>query len=394
MQIDYRAEQVQPNIHCVDLSHDIGYPLSIYVNTLQHQQPLFWQSWSGDELLEHSTFLQASGLPICMLLPPEQFSSIPSRVLTIAMAVPLKQLQLLQGMLISSAAMELALSNPLLFILLVDHAERQNFDELQFKAFVLQKRTDILRYLQLPSSPSVVRLLARTELNLRYFKDLKTVSEVLRTPKLLNSLRHVQQPCINHFLFLRRYRGLFWQGLLEMINPHTSVADMGYIQRLAQDSCALGGTLASLRHTTTQLELHNLHNRLIDRHNRISIDKRSRQFQQLYGDFPTPPLFGNNTIVPLSSWYALVLEGLLMRHCVASYHPKIHAGEIFIYQVHTSQRMTLAIIPKGKNWVIDELRGHANAPASDEAILLVNQWLSAANKTPQRKHEPPLLNQP
>lgn len=380
MLTDCRADDECPNSHCLDLSNTMGYPMSLNINNLQHQQPLFWQSWSGNDLLEHSAFLQAPGLPLSMLLSPQQLSSIPDRALAIAMAVPLKQFQLLQGMLISSAAMELALSSPLLFMLLVEQAEQQGCNELQFRALVLQKRTEILRYLQLPRSASVVKFLARIELNLNYFSDLNTVPEVLRNPVFLDSLRHVQQPCINHFLFLKRYRGLFWQGLLSMINPRTSVADMGYIQRLAQDSCSLGGSLASLRHTTTQLELRNLHDKLVDRHNRMSILERSKQHQLQYGDFPAPPLPGTDTIVSLSSWHELALEGLLMRHCVASYHPRVHAGRIFIYQVHSSQRMTLAIRPKGASWVADELRGHANASASDEAILLVSRWLGAANK--------------
>lgn len=380
MLTDRRADKDLATSQCLDLSDTMGYPISIHINDVQHQQPLFWQSWSGNHLLEHSAFLQAPGLPLSALLSPQQLRSIPAEVLAIAMAVPLKQFQLLQGMLTSSAATELALSNPLLFMLLIEQAQQQGCDERQFRALVLQKRTDILRYLQLPNSASVVRLLARTQLDLKYFADLNAVPEVLRNPEFLNSLRHVQQPCINHFLFLRRYRGLFWQGLLNMIDPQTSVAEMGDLQRLAQDSCALGGTLASLRSTTTQVELRNLHDKLVDRHNRTSIAQRSAQQQLLYGDFPAPPIPGNETIVPLSCWYDLALEGLLMRHCVASYHPRIHAGNIFIYQVHSKQRMTLAVARKGTHWALDELRGYANAPASEQAILLVNQWLSAANK--------------
>lgn len=87
---------------CVDLSNEMGYPLSIHINSIEHKQPLFWQSWSNDDLLEDSSFLQAPGLPIAMLLSAEQLNNIPQQTLAIAMAMPVKQYQLIQGMLISS----------------------------------------------------------------------------------------------------------------------------------------------------------------------------------------------------------------------------------------------------------------------------------------------------
>lgn len=365
---------------CVDLSNEMGYPLSIHINSIEHKQPLFWQSWSNDDLLEDSSFLQAPGLPIAMLLSPEQLNNIPQQTLAIAMAMPVKQYQLIQGMLTSSAAMELALSNPLLFMLLINHAELQKLDVLTFKALVLQKRSEILRYLQLPSSASVVKMLARIDVKQHLFVNLNAVIEVLSNTDSLNNLRHVQHPCINHFLFLQRYRGLYWSGLLGMISPQSSMADIGYIQRLAQDSCALGANLNSLRATSTVQDLKNLHDRFVFKHNRISVELRADQHQRHYGDFPTPPLLGNELIVPISSWYELALEGLHMRHCVGAYHQRIYEGRVFIYQVLTTPRITLSLRPQGCDWVISEARSYANAQPCEKTMHLVHNWLNAANK--------------
>lgn len=387
MQTYSEANSKHPDSLCVDLSLEIGYPLSIYVNSPEHDQPLFWQSWSNNDLLADSAFLQAPGLPIAMLLSDAQLNHIPKHALAIAMSVPGKQYQLLQSMLISPASMQLALSNPLLFMLLVDHAQKYSLNEQAFRTLVLKKRTEILRYLQLPHTSSVVKMLARIDLKLAYFADLKSVSEVLDKPEFLDILRHVKQPCINHFIFLQRYRGLFWSGLLEMITPQKNVADMGQIQRLAQDSCSLGANLNNLRFVLTVQELKNLHDRLIIKHNRMSIELRAKQHQQRYGNFPEPPLAGTDIIVPISSWYELASEGLHMRHCVGSYHQRVYQGRVFIYQVLTDQRITLSLMPQGTDWIIDEARSYANSPPPEETMILVHTWLSAANKINQHRNK-------
>lgn len=369
---------------CVDLTEKVGYPLSIYINSIEHNQPLFWQSWNNNDLLEDSTFLQGPGLPLAMLLPDEQLNSIPKEVLAITGLNPEKQYQLLQSMLISPAATQLALSNTLLFMLLVRHAQQHNLNEQSFKALVLQKRTEILRHLQLPSSNSIVKMLARIDLTQQYIANLNAVFEVLSDAELAQHLRHVPHLCMNHFLFLQRYHGLCWSGLLNMICPQTNITDMGYIRQLAQDSCALGANLDSLRLTTTLEQLKNLHDRFVLKHNRISVTVRAQQHQRCYGDFPTPPLPGNQMIVPISSWLELALEGLHMRHCVGAYHQRIYAGKFFIYQVLTTPRVTLSLRAQGNDWLIDEARSYANTPPSKEAMLLVHNWLNDANKNNHR----------
>src|SRR5690554_4238349 len=73
----------QYNSKEIDLSADIGYPLKVVVNGLQHEQPLFWQSWSSGELVGESSFLQPAGLALKMLFTQEDFASIPAQALMI-----------------------------------------------------------------------------------------------------------------------------------------------------------------------------------------------------------------------------------------------------------------------------------------------------------------------
>src|SRR5690554_7442455 len=100
-----------------------------------------------------------------MLFTQEDFASILAQALMIADSVTSKKFQMLQAMLISPASMELALSNPLLFVLLVNKAEQEGTDKDVFTALVLEKRGKILDYLGLPASKSVLRDRKSTRLN-------------------------------------------------------------------------------------------------------------------------------------------------------------------------------------------------------------------------------------
>ena len=138
------------------------------------------------------------------------------------------------------AIIALALSNPLLFVLLVNKAEQDGTDKDVFTALVLEKRDKILDYLGLPASKSVLRLLARTQYSNANSNDLDAVLEVLSRPIQLTRIRHVKQLSLNHILFLQQFQGMFWPGVLEIITPETNSAFAYYVCRMASDCCALG----------------------------------------------------------------------------------------------------------------------------------------------------------
>ncbi len=370
----------QSNCKEIDLSADIGYPLKVVVNGLQHEQPLFWQSWSSGELVGESTFLQPAGLALKMLFTQEDFASIPAQALVIADSVTSKKFQMLQAMLISPASMELALSNPLLFVLLVNKAEQDGIDSDSFTALVLEKRSKILDYLALPSSKSVLRLLARTQYSNANGNDLDAVLEVLSRPVQLARLRHVKQLSLNHILFLQQFQGLFWPGVLELITPETNSAFAAYVCRMASDCCALGANLDNLRTVSTNEELNALHNRLINVRNQARNLGYVRQSLEEYGEFPSPPLAGNTIIVPLTSWKELTEEGQEMHHCISVHGYKIAARNYFVYKVLTQQRLTLAITPHGEGWRIDEVRGHSNTMPTEDSLQHIHDWFKAVTE--------------
>ena len=94
------ANNIRTSFTSVDLSAMMGYPLRIHINGAAGSKPLFWESWSRNERIASGEFLQSPGLPLNALIPKHERMLIPPQVLAIAYAVPRKQFQLLQAMLL------------------------------------------------------------------------------------------------------------------------------------------------------------------------------------------------------------------------------------------------------------------------------------------------------
>lgn len=359
----------------VDLTVMMGYPLRIHVNSASAGEPLFWESWSHDKCLVSSTFLQSPGLPLNVLLSESERALIPSQAWALACAVPSKQYQLLQTMSLSKQALELAISNPLLFVLLVDYAEQHDFDVAYFQKVVLAKRTSILSQMGLVDSLSAVRILARTPLHLKHYANLQAVISVLEDKGLVAHLCHVQQPTIAAFLLLCRRPQLLWPSLLDMLQAESSLAQATLLYNLVRDCHALGADLKQLQRLKNQVQLRALHDRLVQRYNAHNNIERAAHYLSVYGEYPLPPIAGTEQIQPLTSWEELLIEGQAMNHCAASFHKRIYAGSSFIYKVLGEKRLTLSLAKTRRGWVLEELSGYANGAPSAQDQELVHSWL-------------------
>lgn len=374
------ANNIRTSFTSVDLSAMMGYPLRIHINGAAGSKPLFWESWSRNERIASGEFLQSPGLPLNALIPKHERMLIPPQVLAIAYAVPRKQFQLLQAMLVSKPALELALSNPLLFVLLVDYAEYHGFDVPAFKKIVLVKRTSILSQMGLVDSMSAVRALARTSLYLHHYPSLQVVIRVLEDERLIVHLCHVKRPTIAAFLLLCRNPKLVWPGLLDMLQPDSGIADTIILYRLARDSHALGASIKKLQNIRNQDQLQALHDRLVDRYSAHNNVERAAHYMSIYGEYPAPPIAGTEQILPLFSWEELLIEGQRMNHCVASFHNRIYAGSVFIYRVLGEEQLTLSLAKKQHDWILEELKGYANCAPSSQDLELVQRWMAIHGK--------------
>lgn len=90
----------------IDLSAELGYPLKVVINDLQHPQPLFWQSWGADEMVGESSFLQSPGLSLKMVFSNKELAEhLPTQALAIADAATSIKFQILQAMLTSTSTL-------------------------------------------------------------------------------------------------------------------------------------------------------------------------------------------------------------------------------------------------------------------------------------------------
>lgn len=369
----------------INLEKFVGYPLGLEINTPSHPRPLFWRSLDEGGLTTKSTFLEATGFSLDVIVSEKELARLPSKVLEIVNMLPSKSYQILQAILISSAAKELALSNPLLFILLIIEAQKQGLSEQAFKALVKEKRTKILSYLNLPARPSVVRILARTKFTFDFATDLDMLPQVLSNSNFLQVIQHVKQPSMQHFLFARRYARTLTTKLLNLITPDTTRQAVNHISVILNDCWRMEMQLNQLNSIASLAELDALHDRLVVRYNLAQTERQEKFQLDNHGDYPKPPLPGNKMIVPLTSWPELMMEGAQMKHCVASYHSLVANGEVFIYQVHASKRLTLAVNLRENKWVLGEIKGVANTNPIKEDLELIHEWYFEA--TNQEKNQ-------
>lgn len=357
----------------------VGYSMSLRIEKPDSCKPLSWTSWSQAEQVCTGGFLEDPGVPVQALLDAGVFSNTPAKILELAADVPALQYPMLQAMLKTTAAVELAQSNPLLFILLVDHGSRNSIDEQHFERLVQGKRTAILREMGMVSSNSAVRILARTALPLRRFNQLRAVQRVLREQQLLTQMCHVKQPTIAAFHMLAGQVDPVWPGLLNMLQPEMDEKTINFIIGRIADCQRMGATYNQLQQTASPAGLDRLHDRLVARYNAQDYDRRIVQLESLYGDYPAAPVPDTECIRALTSWADLVHEGKAMRHCVVSRHSEIAKGRQFIYRVWGKQRLTLALAYNGDDWRVYEVRGFANCDPVQEDMDMIQRWLTEHN---------------
>lgn len=152
------------NLFRFDLSEILQYPIEIHVEGWSSARPLHWRSTSEGETVAEGDFLESPGLPLLNLRDEQGcylLDTIPDPVLKICSFATALEFEVAKACAISSAAYELAVDAPLLFILLVSRCKQEGTEIEQFLALVGLKRRDILAYTGLPASNSLARLIKR-----------------------------------------------------------------------------------------------------------------------------------------------------------------------------------------------------------------------------------------
>lgn len=364
-----------------DVSAWLGSSCFLYVTGIQSPKPLFW--WTENDkgqTLARGDFLQPTGLPLAALLAKEELTDLPADWLALLDIAPYMQWQLLQAMLSSPRAAELALSCPLLFILLVDWAEHQGIQPDEFSILAGRKRTHLLQHMGLPASGSILKILSRCQLILKNPDELQFIRRELSLAGSVNLLRHVPHIGMATFVLLAEHRTIAWPGLLNMVDPQAARAGHGTLTRLLSDTRNLGATQRQLEKTQSLAQLHELHDKLVQRFNRQSLEQKSIALQVAFGAYPAAPLPGTDNIQPLTSWLDLLEEGARMHHCVGSYANSVHQGKNFVYRITAPERLTLALSKHSHGWEVSEVRGFANSQPSEESMQHIRQWHRQASR--------------
>ncbi|MGY4878163.1 PcfJ domain-containing protein [Vreelandella aquamarina] len=374
-----------------DFQAAVGYPLTLYLSPWQSPTPFAWESYSDGERIAQGEFLAPAGIRWDMLVASQETSllaGIPETVRHVIHAAPFLGLELAQVCGQSASAYELAESSPLLLIFLVDTGVQESWSADYFNYLLAQKQTMQCAAVGLPNASAVARLLRRCRLVPMGQRELQ---EILRTLHLMEDVRllsHHPHPSVTHLSFMARYERDRWPGLPSLIDEALFDSDSGlisgrstWLHRMLTDTLQMlpDGNLQALRSVTTSGQLQTLHDRLVGRFNaRLRGDRGQRSAEQLqkrHGDYPTPPLAGNESIVPVTSWQGLLDEGQQMSHCVGSYDRLVALGQVAIYHMGSPHHVTVAITRQGQRWVVSQARGPRNAIPSTQAQALILAWL-------------------
>jgi len=372
---------------CFDLSAAFTHPMKILLHGWNSPTPFHWYSQNDNEILATGAFLQSPGLPLLSLTDHEGRrleDNIPEPVLEVIRLAPFLDFEIAQASASSGAALQLAEDCPLLLILAVHHAKRARLARKDFHTLLCQRRPTLLEKIGLPGSQSLNRLIKRIALAPMLPRELDDAIQVLCTDRVQPFLRHHRNLHLNHLLFLARYRQVLWPGLLFLVDVRSRSGDFPWLCRMIRDVMALTNQNESLlRQVCSREGLQELHDRLVDRFNQEDSQQAEKHHKSLaielereHGLFPKPPLPEVEGITALSSWFDLLNEGAIMRHCVGSYDDIIASGEVFIYRMHQPERLTIAVRRKGPLWILSEARGKRNSNPSEEAMERIQRWLA------------------
>ncbi len=211
------------------------------------------------------------------------------------------------------------------------------------------------------------------------------------------SFGHYPVVTIRQLLFLHRYPELASSPLVR----DTPDGDWRYFHELAQwvsDTQRMRGQLDQPEQAQTWHQYRD-QEALRREHDRLARRLNAAEFQESGDDadsdcpYPPPPRRGTESIVPIACFSELVLEGRLQSHCVRSYHPRILAGQYYVYQVLQPERATLGLsLREGSPPRIDQIQGHGNRRVSAETQDAIRAWLDVEHSREYRYEDgPPIM---
>ena len=303
---------------------------------------------------------------------------VPAQVRDLLLAQPDEQLVFARLCATSPRARQLAASSPALLWLAGRRLLARCGDPAQVEAILGLRRQELLGRLGYPAEPRLVRLLERLGLpGLMPANARRLFSDVCKIDWLVRLLQQNPQPSwglVRAALCNADYRKsrLFQKLLLQSTGVDRTFRGVVRVAELLQETIRVGQALLGPRGgVEQQVFACTSAQGLVHLHDTWTM---KLQYEGLY-HFPEPPLPGTDTLVPIRDSAVLYREGKTMDHCVFSYMEAIRAGRSYIYQMLAPARATLEIVPRGRRWILGQLRGVHNADPGPEAFRTVHKWL-------------------
>jgi hypothetical protein len=314
---------------------------------------------------------------------------IPAEFVQIAEGFQSHQWIMLKSLHQSDIFLDLARSNRVLAYCLANNAEfRSKEDDIGARLAVPhshRKRREILEWLGFPPRESVVKLLGRLDPQVATLSTLRYLKSALHRNHMIGqALAH--QPILNcgviSLLCSPGTKELVSSALLkEVAASEDEVMNSPTLERLerAMELLRCMRVRRDIRPLQSIAAVNSFHDDVSEEYPVFLEQRRMRHKKNKERPkhlFPDPPVPGTDTIVPITSLYAIRRESQEQRNCVRHYAPQVTNGNVYIYRVLAPERATLAIAPAPDgSWHRYELALKANRRVSQETAAHVDHWL-------------------
>lgn len=364
----------------IDLTRMLGYDFS--VNIRPWNEGISWSSTSAEETTFHD---YSAELPVTFALLKREKNAnpwldlLPQDIRSALDTYDEKYSNVLFSTLwfISRGrhAYEYFLNQPRIVWFMLQHAKLYKWPELYVASLFSEKRRTILEACGLPGNKSCLNFLAKFSSESYGPRQFKFIRGALNTAdyRRVTHLKFVDE---HIFDFMQKHQELPWSNLLIHYDGHWNLTSLNSIindiVRIAQDT-GCPNILNRICKFKNLTQINRLHDDLVDKTNQRMIDT----IPDIH--YPSPPIPGNDDIVPVSNKKDLVTEGIDRHHCISSYHDRILAGDYYVYRISHPESATLGITKtQNKLWKIDEIKTKFNGKPSDETTKTVYSWFSEA----------------
>ncbi len=320
-------------------------------------------------------------------------NTVPEEIKIIVERFHYSQLQILKALRNCPELIDLAQSCLILFWLIVQYADVKNYNGINLRSLIRQKRKKILTCLGFGNSEtsSAVRFLSKIHIPLLIDEDLFCITDILRSEERLKMLRHYEPITRAHLMAISEYSHLLRYSFVRSeLSRDISPGELKRLANLFNDTCKIGEILQKgnledvFRNCRSGWQLERFHDSLVEEMDKENIhNELTERFAAKYGDifFPPPPVPGNEQIRPILSLPSLKNEGKILEHCIFSFAEEIFKKQCFCYKILNPERGTLLIDLKNGRPVIGAIQLRKNKPPAVGTIKSVSEWLEIFMKT-------------